>query len=193
MNRRHSTLIAAAALAPALALTLAACGAENKPDTVPTTLAPPTAVATSPAPSPTRTTATPDADPACETILPEDTVADFEQVGWTAQADVFRIGGTEVPGGIQCTWGDYTVATDHVQVFGWAPIDDSDAEAAEQQLVSEGWRREEGNGGVYVTESAESAIATDEDGYGFTYFFGDGFVKVSDTKQGLILIEWPPK
>lgn len=114
-------------------------------------------------------------------------------MGWTAQADVFRIGGTEVPGGIQCTWGDYTVATDHVQVFGWAPIDDSDAEAAEQQLVSEGWRREEGNGGVYVTESAESAIATDEDGYGFTYFFGDGFVKVSDTKQGLILIEWPPK
>ena len=52
--------------------------------------------------------------------------------------------------------------------------------------------REDAAEGVYVTESPETAIATDEEGYGMTYLFGDGWVKLADTKQGLLLIEWPP-
>ncbi|MFJ6652117.1 hypothetical protein ACIQLJ_04880 [Microbacterium sp. NPDC091313] len=188
---RPRALALAAALATSVVL-LAGCGSQDPVETVPTTPAPPTAVATSPAPSPSSTAAA-DADPTCETIIPESTVADYEEVGWTAQADVFRIGGTEVPGGIQCTWGDYSVATDHVQVYGWAPIDEDEADQSMSSLISEGWRREDGDAGTYITESADSAIATDAEGYGFTYFFGDGFVTLADTKQSLLLIDWPAR
>ena len=45
--------------------------------------------------------------------------------------------------------------------------------------------------GVYVTESPSTVIAPDENGYGITYLFADGQVTVADTKQGLLLIEWP--
>lgn len=181
----------AAVVALALSLTaLAACSTPNAPETTPTTPPPPTAVPTSPAPTPSGDAADP-GEPSCETIIPAATVADFEKVGWTAQADVFRIGGTEVAGGIQCTWGDYSVATDHVQIFGWAPIGRAQAEEAQSELLRTGWRREEGEGGFYVTESPETAIAPDEDGYGLTYFFGDGWVTLADTKQTLVLVEWP--
>jgi hypothetical protein len=33
-------------------------------------------------------------------------------------------------------------------------------------------------------------MGTDEDGYGMTYLFGDGWVTLSDTKQGLLLVTW---
>ena len=56
---------------------------------------------------------------------------------------------------------------------------------------SQGWLRESGADGVYVTESPETTIAADENGYGMTYLFGDGWVMLADTKQGLVLIEWP--
>ena len=36
-----------------------------------------------------------------------------------------------------------------------------------------------------------TAIATDDEGYGMTYLFTPGQVTVADTKQGLLLIEWP--
>ena len=45
--------------------------------------------------------------------------------------------------------------------------------------------------GLIVTESSETTVATDEDGYGLTYLFGDGWVKYADTKQGLLLVRWP--
>lgn len=32
-------------------------------------------------------------------------------------------------------------------------------------------------------------METDGEGYGMTYLFGDGWVKVADTKQGLVLVE----
>jgi hypothetical protein len=188
MTRARMTVLTAGLALVALAL--AACApADNKPETTPTTPPPPTAVATSPAPTPSSTGAA--AEPTCDTIIPESTVADFEELGWTAKSDVFRVGGTEIPGGIQCTWGDYSVATDHVQVFGWAPIDEDEASEQQAQLIDSGWRREDADDGVYVTESADSAIATDDDGYGFTYFFGDGYVTLADTKQSLLLVDRP--
>ena len=181
-------IVATAVLASAIVL--AGCGGSPAPvGTSPE----PSAAPTSPAPTesvePVETTA---ADPSCDTIIPEDTVADFADAGWTVQSQPFRAGSIELAGGIQCTWGDYTVATDHVQIFGWAPIDDAQTEDAIDELVASGWRREEGDGGVYVTESAETAIATDEDGYGLTYFFTEGSVEMADTKQSLLLVEWPP-
>ena len=35
-----------------------------------------------------------------------------------------------------------------------------------------------------------TAVATDENGYGITYLFEAGAVKIADTKQSLLLIEW---
>lgn len=188
MTRRAGITVGLAAVA----LVLAGCAGEPV-ETTPTTAPAPTAIPTTPAPT---ASADPDAAPdapTCETIIPAATVEDFESVGWSVQSDEFRIGGTEVPGGIHCTWGDYSVATDHVQIFGWAPIEAAQAGEAQDELLASGWRREEGDGGFYVTEAPESAIATDEDGYGFTYFFGDGWVKLADTKQSLVLVEWPPR
>ncbi len=176
------------------ALALTACAQPAAPETVPTTPPPATAVPTSPAPTPSEgSEESPAAEPACETIIPESTVEVFESEGWTARADSFRVGAIEIPAGIQCTWGDYSVATDHVQVFGWAPLEAAEVGRAEAELLQSGWTREEGDGGFYITESAETVLAPDDEGYGFTYFFGDGFVTLADTKQSLLLVEWPPR
>ena len=61
----------------------------------------------------------------------------------------------------------------------------------EDHLVEVGWRVEESSEGTILTESAETTVATDEEGYGLTYLFGEGWVKYADTKQGLILVVWP--
>ena len=55
----------------------------------------------------------------------------------------------------------------------------------QQTLVDQGWVRESRRDGVYITESPETAIAKDDQGYGMTYLFGDGWVTIADTKQGL--------
>lgn len=152
----------------------------------------PTPVATSPSPTPEVTeSAAPVEEPKCDTIIPAQIVEDFESVGWKAQATPFRIGADEVDGGIQCIWGDFTVATDHVQIFGWAPISSDDADAAQAELAASGWRVEQTPDGTIVTESAATTMTTDDAGYGLTYLFGDGWVKYADTKQGLLLIVWP--
>jgi hypothetical protein len=184
--RRVSTALVVAAFA----LTATACASTPEPQASATTPAP---VASSPTPTaePEEPTA-PAADPTCETIIAEDVVADFESIGWTVMADTFRIGEIELTDGIQCMWGDFTTVSDHVQIFGWAEISADDAETAQDALLDEGWILEEGTEGIYITESPDTAVATDEDGYGITYLFGDGWVKIADTKQGLILIEWPP-
>ncbi|QEW03468.1 hypothetical protein [Microbacterium lushaniae] len=189
---RIPRLVTSLAIAVPLVL-LAGCANENTPQTTPTTPGPPTSVPTSPAPTPSGDGADVDpTEPTCETIVPAGVVAEFEKVGWSAQAQPFRIGGIEIPGGIQCTWGDYSVATDHVQIYGWAPIEDAQIQRAQSELIGSGWRREEGEGGFYVTESTDTVIAPDENGYGFTYFFSDAWVTMADTKQGLVLVEWPP-
>lgn len=183
------TRLTAPALTAVALLVLAGCAAG--PDTTPTEAPAATAVPTSPAPtSAGDPTEEPAGDPTCETIIPASTAADFAEVGWSARSDPFRIGSTELSDGIMCTWGDYSIATDHVQIYGWAPIDEAQSREAMDELLGSGWTREDGPDGVYVTESSDTAIATDDDGYGMTYLFGDGWVKMADTKQGLILVEW---
>lgn len=176
----------------ATALLASACSSPA-PEPEPSASSTPDAAATDPAaePEPTATAEPGEADePTCETIISAATVADFESLGWSSLADPFVVGGVELPGGIQCIWGDFSTATDHVQIFGWAPITPEQAQTAQDELVAQGWTLEQGPEGVYVTESAETASATDEEGYGLTYLFGDGWVKYADTKLGLVLVEW---
>jgi len=130
-------------------------------------------------------------EPTCETIISPTTAADFDSLGWTALADSFTVGSVALAEGIQCVWGDFSTATDNIQIFGWAPITETQAEIAEDDLIAEGWRREESDEGVYLTENPETAVAVDKDGHGRTYLFGDGWVKYADTKQGIVLVEWP--
>jgi hypothetical protein len=186
--RSPRTLVASALLAAAL-LTTACAGT---PAAVPTTTGSPTSgIPSSPVATPESTEAGAEATPTCETIIPETTVEDFDSLGWTVKEEPFFIGETQLPGGLQCTWGDYSVASDHVQVFGWAPLSEEQAATARSELLSSGWREVEEAGSVYITENADTAVSVDEEGYGLTYLLGDGWVKLADTKQGLLLVEWP--
>lgn len=189
--RLGAVMLIAASTALATACSSPADPGSNPGSTVAPTSAPSTVPSSAGSPSPDAEPE-PVGDPTCETIIPEATAADFAEVGWTVREDPLVIGATEIADGLQCTWGDYSVASDHVQVFGWAPISEDDAEAAQQELRDAGWKREEGDLGVYVTEDPKTALGLDDDGYGLTYLFGDGWVKFADTKQSLLLVVWPP-
>lgn len=156
----------------------------------------PTAAATSPAPQPSESTGgepeSPAAEPTCETIISDSTIESFNEYGWESQGEPFVLAGIELEGGIQCKWGDLSTASDHVQMFGWAPVTADAATSAADQLVSEGWAREDSDQGVIITESRDSVMFPDDEGYGWSYLFGDGWVKFADTKQSLVLVEWPP-
>lgn len=191
MTRALSVLRTSAVLAASLFL-VTACA--SGPGAAPEAPATPTPTPTSPSPTPAvEEPEEPAADPTCETIIPGQIVEAFEDVGWTARAEPFRAGEVEIPEGVQCIWGDFTTATDHVQIFGWAPITDQDASTAQKSLKAGGWRTETSPDGIIITESPETTVATDEDGYGLTYLFGDGWVKYADTKQGLLLVTWPAR
>ncbi|WP_431792509.1 hypothetical protein [Microbacterium paraoxydans] len=125
----------------------------------------------------------------CESMISEGTVAALTDAGWTPEPREFRVGDVELTQGLLCFWADFSVPSDHGQMYGWSPLSPEDAERAQAGLVKEGWRSEEDAQGTYVTEDPQFAMSTDEDGYGMTYLFGDGWVKVADTKQGLLLIE----
>jgi len=192
IRRISSTALAAVTIA----LTLSACSAAAEPEATPTPKPTKTA-APSPEPTPTPTAMpepepeqTASATPTCETIIAPSTVAALSEHGWTHREHEFRFGGDVVEGGIQCVWGDYTVPSDNVQVFGWAPIDQAASSAGQQKLLAEGWQRADSDGHVYITENPDTAMATDEDGFGMTYEFGDGWVKLADTRRSLILVEF---
>ncbi|MBD8024374.1 hypothetical protein [Microbacterium gallinarum] len=188
---RHRFATRAVVILAAAAL-LASCAA-SPPSAAPD--ATPTPVATEPAPEPSTTPEPEPAasdEPTCETLIGETVVEDFASLGWTSQTEPFYIGSFEVAEGIQCVWADFDgPAGDHGQMFGWARISDEDASATQSELVSQGWIREEGPEGVYITESPATTITTDDEGYGMTYLYASGWVKLADTKQGLLLIEWP--
>lgn len=167
------------ALLAAISLAAAGCAASDDGDTAPS----------SPGPTPGATSAA--AAVTCETLISPSMVSELEDAGWTSQQEVFRIGALELPDGIQCVWGDFTIVDDQLMLFGWAPIADDVSETAQQRLISEGWISEESADGRYVTENPETAISVDDEGYGITYLFGDGWVTVADTKQDLLLIERP--
>ena len=187
--------LAVAIVLAATATLATACTAAPaaEPEVAETVAGTPSAPAPTPEPSAEPTTAAPTEDPTCETLISDQIVADFESVGWTARADPFYLGEHEIPEGLQCMWADFAgQAGDHVQIFGWAPISADDAADAQDDLVSQGWVREDADDGVYITQNPEMTIAPDAEGYGMTYLFGDGWVIVAETKQGLVLIEWPP-
>ena len=175
------------------ALTLVSCAAEPpaEPPAAPETSAPatpPPAQVTS-APE-DETTPTPNADPACETIISSGTVEALASQGWTSKQEEFRIGETVVDGGLLCMWADFSTASDHGQMYAWGPISAETADAAMAGLQRDGWLRSTEGEHTYYTEDPAYAIATDSEGFGMTYEFGDGWVKFADTKQGLLLIDW---
>ena len=180
-----TTLLLTAVVLTACAGSPEAAPEETAPEATPTTAAPePTSTAE---PEPTSTE-----DPTCETLIAATVVAEFEGVGWTAQESPLYIGSTEIEDGLQCMWADFEgPAGDHGMMFGWAPLEESKAGDVQDELISQGWVREESADGVYITESPDTVIAPDDEGYGMTYHFTDGEVTFAGTKQGLLLIEWP--
>lgn len=187
MRSRSATIAVGLVL---LVTALSACsgpaGPQPAPSTTPGTPAPTLPPASEPPPSP-ETAAT---ELTCESMISPGTVTALTDAGWTAQPKEFVVGGVEFAEGLLCFWADYSVASDHGQLYGWAAVDSGDAATAQAGLLAEGWKREDGADGVYFTEDPQYAMGTDDDGYGMTYLFGDGWVKFADTKQGLILIEW---
>lgn len=187
---RRTPLAALAGVTIALALSACAPAAEPSPTMTPSDATTPTPT---PEPSVSETPEpeeTPQAAPTCETIIAPSTVTALSAHGWTHREDQFRLGEDVIEGGIQCVWGDYTVASDNVQIFGWAPIDPAASNAAQQKLLAVGWQRADSDGRVYITENPDTAFAVDEDGFGMTYEFGEGWVKVADTRRGLVLVEF---
>lgn len=183
-----------AALVLALTVTAlsTACAGGTPPAAQPTETTASTPTPTAPEPTPTASTEPDEGDPTCDTLIGADVVADFESIGWTSQAEKFYLGDVELAHGVQCVWADFDgPAGDHLQMFGWASITPDQAAEAQTTLVSQGWVREESEDGVYITEPKETTIAVDDEGYGMTYFFASDWVKLADTKQGLLLIEWP--
>ena len=140
-------------------------------------------------PSPTPTSAP--TEVSCESIISTDTAAQLAAQGWTAKESPLVVGTTTVSDGLSCMWADFAVPSGALLIFGWGPIDDADAVAAQNELLAQGWMREEGTEGTYITEDPMQAPTTDVDGYGMTYLFGDGWGTVADTKQGLLLINRP--
>lgn len=171
----------------ALVAVLAGCSGGADPATTPTPDAPePTPTAT-PTPTPTPE---PAAEPTCDTIVSPGTVKALTDAGWTFEEKEFVIGDVPLPDGLLCFWADYTVASDHGQLYGWSALTSEEASRAQSSLLESGWTREDGADGIYITENPDFSMGTDDDGYGMTYLFGDGWVKFADTRQGLILIDW---
>lgn len=188
--RPRARLGAAVTIATAL-IVLTACAA---PAPAPTESAP---IASSNAESPTPTPSAvagdlPATDPTCDTIISQTTVDQFANLSVTFEQEEMRIAGEPVEGGIQCMWANFDgPATDHVIIFGWAPISEKDAIVAEDALETEGWIREETEEGTYLSENPDIVLSPDDEGFGMTYLFGDGWVTLADTKQGLLLVDWP--
>jgi hypothetical protein len=181
--------IISAAAGGLLALgTLAACAAPSESPVTPSSTSAAPDASGDPAGTPDPTD--PAAELSCETMISAGTVEALTAAGWTAQPKEFVIGDLALTSGMVCFWADYSVGSDHGQLYGWSPITADQAAQAQESLISDGWRREDGPQGVYFTENPEYSMGTDEDGYGMTYLFGDGWVTLSDTKQGLLLVTW---
>ncbi|MEJ1090044.1 hypothetical protein WDU99_17145 [Microbacterium sp. Mu-80] len=176
-------------------LALASCAPAAEPQGASTPPAPEPVATTPPpatvAPEPAEeSTPEPHADPTCETIISSGTVDALKSQGWTSMQEEFRIGETVVDGGLMCMWADFSTASDHGQMYAWGPISGETAATAMAGLQRDGWLRSSEGDHVYFTEDPAYAIATDADGFGMTYEFGDGWVEFADTKQGLLLVDW---
>ncbi|MBO0979511.1 hypothetical protein [Microbacterium sp. SD291] len=182
--------ISAAAAALLLAACLVACSGAPDEAVSPTPKAPAPTPEASVQPVETEIPEPPAAEPACDTIVSEGTVKVLTDAGWTFEEKEFVIGDVTLDDGLLCFWADYSVASDHGQLYGWSEITAENAARAQSSLLSSGWLREDGPEGVYITEDPQYAMGVDEDGYGMTYLFGDGWVKFADTRQSLLLVGW---
>ncbi|MGF3055586.1 hypothetical protein [Microbacterium sp. YY-01] len=127
----------------------------------------------------------------CESLVTAGTVTALTDAGWSVVQKEFRILGKPVKDGIECMWGNYDVPSDHVQVYGWAPMSASEARDHQEGLRAAGWQREEDPRGIILTADPNYSMSVDEDGYGMTYLFRDNDVIFADTRQGLLLIQTP--
>ncbi|WP_217183669.1 hypothetical protein [Streptomyces sp. AC495_CC817] len=180
----------AAIVALVAAAVLAGCSGAPDTATTPTPKSTEPAAEATPDTVETQAPETPDAELTCDTLISDGAVKALTDTGWTAEPRDFAIGDVVLNDGLLCLWADYSVVSDHGQLYGWSPISGDDAAAAQSWLLAQGWIRENGAEGTYFTEDPQYSLSTDENGYGTTYLFGDGWVKLSDTKQGLILIDW---
>ncbi|MFS0893506.1 hypothetical protein [Microbacterium sp. 179-I 3D3 NHS] len=174
----------------ALAVLTACAGAPHAPSATPTrapaSADPAPTVAPVATPAPTATAE----EISCESLISAGTVEALTDAGWTAQPKEFVVGDVELTEGLLCFWADYSVGSDHGQLYGWSTITADETTRAQSALLESGWRREESAEGTYFTEDPQYSMGTDDEGYGMTYLFSDGWVKLADTKQGLVLIEW---
>lgn len=166
---------------------LAGCTADPDPvEAAPTESSPPPSTAPS-APADDE----PSAPPTCETLLTPAMIRGFTSLGWSAQSDPFILGDNEIDG-LLCKWADYEAPnSNEVQIYGWGRLDADEAADAQELLVAQGWRLEEVAEGTLVSEDPAFAVIVDENGYGMSYLFGDGWVIVADTRQNLVLIDRP--
>ncbi|WP_433677117.1 hypothetical protein [Microbacterium gorillae] len=128
----------------------------------------------------------------CESMLSDGLVAGYTAQGWTAVSNPLYIGSTLIPDGMSCTWGNHAgEGNDVAQVFGYGTLTPELATQAQADLAAQGWVTEEDPSGVLVTEPRDGALIKDADGYGMSYLFGDGWVRLADTREALILVVWP--
>ncbi|QLD13110.1 hypothetical protein [Microbacterium oleivorans] len=185
MSRRRSAVAFAVASAAVLAL-VTGCSSPAPAATAP----PAEAAPSSPVATPQETASEPALpDPTCENIIREASFAELEAQGWEYEQEPFLIADDEIEGGVSCVWTNAAEPGGNILQFGWAPLTAAETTDAQSALEAQGWIREEAADGVYLTEDPAFALNIDADGYGMTYFFGEGYVQVADVKQGLVIIE----
>jgi hypothetical protein len=62
-----------------------------------------------------------------------------------------------------------------------------------KELLDSGWKELDEDGVTYITATGTMVMNPDDEGYGITYRLGDGEITLADTKQGLLLVQWPPQ
>jgi len=192
MSLPHSRTLTALAALGLAALLLTGCGTSAEPDPTATVGGgTPSAAPTDAQPTPSATPSATAAAATCDSLIVPDVHEELGAQGWTFKETPFAAGGVTLGKGLQCTWADYTTASGNLMLFGWAPITVDQAADMQRGLEAQGWLREEDGSGVYITEDPMQAPTIDDNGYGMTYQFGDGWVTVSDTKQNLLLIQRP--
>jgi hypothetical protein len=130
----NSRIMSATAGVLLLVAALTACAApEPRPSSSPDAVGPRPTETTVPVTSPTPEV--PDAELTCESMISAGTVAALADAGWTAETKEFVAGGVELTEGLLCFWADYTVASDHGQLYGWSAIGDSDAASVQAALL----------------------------------------------------------
>ncbi len=193
MTRRAPHAAAITALAVVTALALAGCSASGAPETAPSVAA----TASGPAVDGSAPTDSPEPEdepsiaPTCENIIRSLWSTTSRASGGHRRRISSASARRRSTAASSASGATRAIASDRVQIFGWAPIDDSTAAQAVSDLTAAGWKVEKDSDGTYVTENPDWLNGRGVDGYGLTYLFGDGFVKFADTRQSLLLVDSP--